>query len=302
MKFREVSQSVKRLPKNKAKFYPMLLCKGRGPKMKVFHRCFGLLLGGVFLLSGVTMAATPKLGVIQPGEYPLQVINHHTPGAFKSSEAYWDSLQQVDLEVGKTFQFRDLPKLGMKNPYTGYITLGDASQKFGVIVDIYGEEKRLYIDTDGDGSFAGEPMTILLNEWQGLQIYWVTAPEPLSLKVKYSSGNIHPISITVYGLLNQSGALAKEKPYLKVQVRTWFLAQLVEDSVAKSGAIVDLNNNGRYNDPEDQLLIDYNDNGYFSDEEVVNRKKGLQVKNSKKSLTVDWSVYPAKIVLGGKSQ
>lgn len=258
------------------------------------------IISGMVLFSSAALAATPKMGVIEPGEYRLFPIGNHTPGSFKSSKEYWESLQKVDLELGNTEQFKNLPKLGMKAPYTGYITLGDKTQKFGVIVDIYGEEKRLYIDTDGDGSFAGEPMTLLLNEWQGLQMYWVIAPEPIELKVNYQSGKTYPLQISVYGLLTPTGALVKEKPYLRVQVRTWFLAKLTEDGFEKLGAIVDFNNNGRFNDPEDQLLVDYNDNGYFSEDELINLKKGLSVNNGKKKLKAEWGTYPDKIVLGGK--
>jgi hypothetical protein len=246
------------------------------------------------------LAAAPKLGEIKPGKYDLVAVNHHTPVSFKKVDQFWDSLQKVELQVGGKEKFRDLPALGMKNPYTGYIVLGDQSQKFGVIVDIYGEEKRLYIDSDGDGSSAGEPMTLLLNEWYGIQIYFVTGPEPLELKVKYNSQKeARPIQISVQGLLIQPSVLVKEKPFLLIQVRTWFLACVSEDGYDKNLAIVDRNHNGCYNDPEDQLFIDYDNNMRFSNEEAVLLKKGVRLKSGKSNIILKWGPYPDTLILGG---
>lgn len=269
--------------------------------MKVNGKKGRWLLGAVLILTVPALAA-PRLGIIAPGEYQAYQINNHTPESFKSADQYWDSLQQVDLEIGGAIKFRDLPKLGMRHPYTGYIKLGDPPRDFGVIVDVYGEEKRLYIDTDADGSMAGEPMALLLNEWLGFQQYWLICPEPLELKVKYRSyeGQFFPIQIMVHGFLNQPGPLAKEKPFLKVQVRTWFLSKPREDGFEKLSAVVDRNNNGRYNDPQDQFFIDYNDNGYFEAREDIVRGKGIKLKSGKRRLRIDWDVYPTKLIVEGE--
>lgn len=270
--------------------------------MKPVPKMWSMLIGGLLLLGSAGFAAAPKVGEIKAGQYDLVAVNHHTPLAFKKIEQYRDSLQKIELQIGGKERFRDLPTLGMKNPYTGYIVLGDQSQKFGVIIDIYGEEKRLYIDSDGDGSFAGEPMTLLLNEWYGIQIYTVIGPEPLELKVKYhSQKEARPIQISVSGFLNQPGVLIKEKPFLLVQVRTWFLANVSEDGYDKALAIVDRNNNGCYNDPEDQLFIDYDNNMSFNDNEAILLKKGVRIKSGKTNLTLQWGPYPDKLIVrGGK--
>ena len=188
----------------------------------------------------------------------------------------------------------NLPELGMKRPYTGVIELGDKPQQFGVIVDVRAEEKRLYIDTDGDGSFANENWIELLNEWYGLETYWVIGPEPIQLKVGYNSihsGN-RTIEISVYGFLNRPGALIEEKPYLMVAVRTWFLGELIEDGAVKLAAVTDRNNNGIYNEPEDAIFIDYNDDGLFDDTELILRKKSNKIKSGKAKLSLDWGIYP----------
>jgi len=265
-----------------------------------FNGRYMLLFIVLMAFTGVSFAASPVTGGIQPGKYPVYAVNHHTPEAFKKAADYWKSLQKVELELGRAYRFRDLPKLGMREPYVGYITLGDSGQQFGVIVDIYGEEKRLYIDTDGDGSFKNEPMTLLLNEWQGLQVYWVIGPEPLEVKVKYKALNkVCPIYINVSGFLNPQSLFVKEKPFLLVQVRTWFLAKVQEDGHEKYFAIVDRNHNGRYDDPDDQLFIDYDNNLYFSEKEAVARKKGVRFKTANGYMTADWGPYPEYLMLGG---
>jgi hypothetical protein len=267
----------------------------------VKHNLIWICCAAIFF-SSIAWAVKPSLGEILPGDSPLISVTNHTPEAFKNSNEYWDSLQMVQLEIGKQDRFRDLPKLGMKNPFTGEITLGDKPEKFGVIVDIVGDEKRLYIDTNGDGSFADESWSPLLNEWHGLQIYWVEGPEPIRLQVGYSSkpNQKYPIEIMVAGVLNRPGAFVKEKPYLKVAVRTWFLAKLTEDGSEKLAAIVDRNNNGRFNDPEDQLFIDYNDDDFFSENESISRKQGITIQSGKRKLAVDWGSYPEKLRIGGK--
>ncbi len=270
--------------------------------MRLMHRYIWLLVGVVFL-SGIALAASMELGEIKPGEYNLKPIVNHLPYVFNDPDDYRESLQKVELELGNQERFRDLPELGMKHPYTGVIKLGDKLQQFGVIVDVRAEEKRLYIDTDGDGSFAKEPWIELLNEWYGLETYWVIGPEPIKLQVGYNSApsRIQPIEISVSGFLNRPGALIEEKPYLLVSVRTWFLAELMEDGAVKLAAVTDRNNNGIYNDPEDAIFIDYNDDGWFSDNEAILRKKGIKIESGKSKLTVDWGICPQTIKIGGET-
>jgi hypothetical protein len=264
------------------------------------HIIIGFL---IFMLpSGIGWAVKNTLGEIQPGEYPVTLVSNHLPETFKNSDAYWESLQKVELEIGGRNFFRDLPKLGMKEPFIGTIVLGDEPRKFGVIVDLWGEEKRLYIDTDGDGSFLNEPWHPLLNEWYGLQIYWVESPEPIELKVPYKDhpAQSFPLQISVSGLLNKVSPFFKEEPYLRVLVRSWFLGKFTEDGAEKLAAIVDRNNNGRFNDPQDALYLDYNDDGFFADEELIFRKSEVKLKSKSDNLSVNWGVYPDKVVIGGK--
>jgi hypothetical protein len=105
----------------------------------------------------------------------------------------------------------------------------------------------------------------------------------------------------VGGLLNKPGPFFKEKPFLEVTVRTWFLVRLSEDGAEKLAAIVDRNNNGRFNDPEDAFYLDANDDGYFSDNEMKIREKGVTIKSGEDKLAIDWDVYPDKMRIGGKS-
>ena len=256
------------------------------------------LIGGLFLLTGIAWAAAPKLGQLELAAYPLTAVSNHTPWGFKTAKKYWDSMQRINLEVGNVKQFKALPKLGMRNPYTGFIVLGDQDQKFGFIVDIFGEEKRLYVDTDGDGSFAGEKYTLLLNEWySGANAYLVIGPEPVRLKVRYQGANgpVHPIEVNVSGYIFKPGFLGKEKPFLMVEVRTWFFGEIKEDGVDKFVALVDQNHNGRFNDPEDVLFIDYNNNGFFELEEAIVRKRGIKLKTNRQRITFDWGVYPDQL-------
>jgi hypothetical protein len=252
------------------------------------------LVCGLMLFSGFTWGPKPKLGNLKSADYPMTQISNHTPWNAKSTEKYWNSLQRIELEIGKQDRFRDLPALGMKNPYTGYITLGDRDQKFGFIVDIFGEEKRLYIDSDGDGSFAGESYTLLLNEWYGANVYWVMDPEPVRLKLRYraSGDRVYPIEINASGYIFKPGFKVKEKPFLLVEVRTWFLTRILEDGVEKLAAVVDRNHNGRYDDKEDALFIDYNNNGFFTPDEAIIRKNGVKLKGARRTVRVDWGAYP----------
>ncbi len=258
----------------------------------------------VLVFSCMAWAKKVTIGKMLPGEYPSLAITNHTPQSFRKSKEYWDSRQKVELSIGGQDQFKELPKLGMKQPFTGYIVLGDKPQKFGVIVDIVGNEKRLYIDTDGDGSFANESWHPLLNEWYGLEIYTVEGPEPITLMVPYRAKNNQsfPLEIEVGGLLNKPGPFFQAKPFLNISVRTWFLARLVEDGFEKLTAVVDRNNNGKYNDPEDAFYFDLNDDGYFSDDEMSLHKTGVTIRDGKEKLPVNWDVYPDKIMIGGKTK
>lgn len=264
-------------------------------------RYLGIAAGILLMAATVCAANLPGDGLVC-GLYPLIPVTNHTPTHFKNANAYWDSLQEVKLTVGGQEQFRDLPSsLGMKHPFTGMIVIGDKPQKFGVIVDINGDEKRIYVDTDGDGSFAKEPWFPLLNEWYGLQIYSVLSPDPITLQANYSaiSDGTRPVQITVSGFLNKPGPLMKEEPYLLIEVRTWFLAKLEEAGGIRLAAVVDCNNNGRYDDSEDALFIDRNDDGYFDTDEAISRKHGIRLGSGNRQLSVNWAAYPEQLVIGG---
>ncbi|HYH01808.1 MAG TPA: hypothetical protein VEC37_01795, partial [Bacillota bacterium] len=99
----------------------------------------------------------------------------------------------------------------------------------------------------------------------------------------------------VSGYLFKPGFLGKEKPFLLVEVRTWFLGEIKEDGIDKLVALVDQNHNGRYNDPQDILFVDYNNNGFFEPEEVIVRKQGIKLKNKRQKLTLNWGVYPDQL-------
>lgn len=270
--------------------------------MKVKRIVVVCLAGALSLGMGLGVQASDTAGVIEPGEYPMFAVAHHTPEVFVDAQSYWDSLQRVELRVGGTEDFINLPELGMKQPYTGYLSLGEADQRFAVIVDVFGDEKRLYLDTNGDRDFAGEPMTLLLNEWRGLQLYWVTGPEPLEVQVAVQVDQVRrPLAIAIAsGFLNQSGIFVKEQPFLLVRVKTWFLSYLYEEGYQKAVAVVDLNHNGRYNDPEDGLFVDYDNNLYFSSSESVTREQGTVIETINSTLTVDWEAYPQWLQVGGK--
>lgn len=261
------------------------------------------LITGVIFLSGMAMAENTKFGETTPSKYDLKPITNHLPYAFEDQEDYRESLQKVELKLGNQERFRDLPELGMKRPYTGVIKLGDGPGEFGVIVDVRAEEKRLYIDTDGDGSFANESWIELLNEWYGLESYWVIGPEPITLQVSFKAEPTceQPIDISIFGFLNRPGALVDEKPYLLVTVRTWFLAELVDEGAYRLAAVADCNNNGIYNDPEDALFIDYNDDGLFNKDEVIFRKTGVKIKSGKNNLNIDWEACPRELTIGGNT-
>jgi hypothetical protein len=266
--------------------------------MNSFTRYSFWLLIGVLFFTSITWAAQAEGGII-PGQYSLVPVDNHMPEAFKNVKSYWSSLQKVELEIGNQEQFKDLPDIKMKKPFTGTIVLGDKLQKFGVIVDIAGDEKRLYVDRKGSGSFAGETWVPLLNEWEGLQIYSVRAPEPITLQVGYNcmQNQVYPIEISIMGMVNKPGLFYKEKPYLLVEVRTWFLAKLNEDDGEKMVAIVDANNKGIFNDPKDFLFIDNNDNGFFSSDEAIVRHHGVNIKNGKRKFAFNWDAYPDKLTV-----
>lgn len=260
---------------------------------RIFRLGFGLI-GGLILSAGITYAATGQLG-IKPGNYRMSPVSNHTPWGVKTAEKYWASLQKIYLDTGNVNQFKNLPELGMKKPYTGFIVLGDPARKFGFIVDILGEEKRLFVDTDGDGSFAGEPYTLLLNEWYGSFSYWVMGPEPIELKIGYGAKEAanQRLEIGAMGVIFRRDFMGKEKPFLLIDVRTWFLTELSEDGAEKMAAVVDANHNGRFNDPEDVLFIDTNNNGFFESGEGQKRgKNGIKLKTANRVVSVDWDVYP----------
>ena len=139
----------------------------------------------------------------------------------------------------------------------------------------------------------------MLDEWRGLETYWLWAPEPITLQVGYNSrqNQVYPIEISIVGMVNKPGLFYKEKPYLLVEVRTWFLTKINDGGGEKLLAITDINNKGQFNDPKDLMFIDYNDDGYFSSDEAVLRHEGIKIKSGKRKFSFNWEAYPERLTI-----
>lgn len=260
--------------------------------------CWVMLI--IVLLSGGISQAASKDEIIT-GEYSLTAIGQHTPLLSTEADDYWNAMQRVELKFDGLEKYRNLPKLVMKQPYIGEITLGPTQQKFAIIIDVTPDEKRLYLDTDGDGDFSGEPMTLLLNEWYGLQVYLVIGPEPLEVKVHTGRGEeILPMQISIAsGLLNKPRVLVEETPFLYIKVKTWFLGYLKRASGREMAiAMVDADNNGKYDDKGDCVFLDYNHNLVFEAEEAVECKKKATTKTKLGTLKLNWQTLPRSLKVG----
>lgn len=182
--------------------------------------------------------------------------------------------------------------------YYGQVKLGAPPVEYGVLIDLEGKEKLLWVDSDADGNFAQETSYPIFksDRTPGFNFYY--SPVPLVFKTKYTVGD-HAYQIPLqfdlsYLLVAQSGS----EDHFDLKNRTWLIGVLEEKGEELRIALVDANDNGSYNDPDDLVYIDEDYDLHFSQSEGKTVKKSGTVKlKSGTCFKIDFQYCPEKLIL-----
>jgi hypothetical protein len=235
----------------------------------------------------------------QTTDIPLYQVHNDTP-FFKRTK----SNELGNPYPVKMVKIRDNPII--KSPpntsanvlYFGEIKLGNPPVAHGILFDLEGKPPQLWVDANGRGDYFSQiPQTLYKSDkYAGINVFF--APAPLTVNAKYTFSD-HTYQIPLqYELPYLIVAQAGFDDFLFLKARTWFTGVLpgLDDDIQI--ALVDTNDNGFYNDPEDLIYIDWNYDLNFSVGEGIPVKSCQSLKlPSKLKYKIDFSLVPEKIIL-----
>lgn len=181
--------------------------------------------------------------------------------------------------------------------FYGEVNLGYPPKTYGILIDFEGAEKALWPDQNGDRDYASETMYPLFksDRYTGGNIYF--SPTPLTFQVDYLfNGECYSVPIQMelpYLIIFRAGF----GDFLNLQTRTWFIGTFEGPKGEQQVAIVDANDNGIYNDPEDMIFIDKNFDLAFSTEEGKKLKSFRSLPMQDGNYSVNFGMCPMKLIL-----
>jgi hypothetical protein len=236
-------------------------------------------------------------------ELSLQTVDKEAPSFERAEEnALGKDYSLKMVKISNCPQIKVPPHTDATVLYYGVITLGSPVQSHGILVDFEGKNKVFWVDSDADGDFSQEKIYQIFksDRYPGLNVYY--SPEPVMFQVAFSlAGEDFKIPLQYnmpFLLISRVGH--GDKFFLNA--RTWLTGSVEASGEEIRVALVDTNDNGNYNDPDDLLFVDQNYDLNFSAKEARKLKdiKTIQLK-SKARYQLDLQFLPQKIILTGKS-
>ncbi|MCL6590224.1 MAG: hypothetical protein K6U80_09755 [Firmicutes bacterium] len=254
----------------------------------------GLWYGIVILVAGLGLAKAPAEETILLA--PVQIDTPFFKRLEANEQGATYSIKMVKIrEVSNIIT----PPVTTANIlYYGEIKLGLPPVNYGILMDLEGKDKLLWVDSDGDRKYDGEkPYQLYKSDrYPGINVYY--APMPLLFKVKYMQA-VNDSQITLafdlpYLIVAQSGF----NDFFCLKTRTWFTGAISAGGDGVRLAIVDSNDNGFYNDPEDLIFIDadYDLNFTVDESNPLKSFKSFRL-NSTATYRIEYPATPDKLIL-----
>jgi hypothetical protein len=182
--------------------------------------------------------------------------------------------------------------------YYGEIKLGLPPVNYGILMDLEGKDKLLWVDSNADGKYAGEKPNPLYesDRYPRINVYY--SPMPLVFKVKYMLASFSfetPLHFDLpYLIVTQAGF----NDFFSLKTRTWLTGVIGSGRDELRIALVDSNDNGFYNDPEDLIFIDtdYDLNFSVDESKALKSLKSIRL-NSNESYRIEFLYTPEKLIL-----
>lgn len=182
--------------------------------------------------------------------------------------------------------------------YYGQVNLGFPAQEYGVLIDFEAKEKQIWVNSAGDGNFATEqPVQIFKSDrYPAGNIFY--APTPITFQINYNFADHFYQAPVQFDLNYLFISRTSRDDFFDLTTRTWFYGELTLDDEEIYFGLVDTNDNGTYNDPDDLIFVGRDSDLNFT------AKPGRRIKSftSLKSKTkvrykIDYNYCPEKLIL-----
>ena len=221
-------------------------------------------------------------GLIYAGESVEEVIlkpvHKDTPGFSRSRDNEYGMKYALKMtKLANNPQIKVPPATDAMVLYYSTVKLGVPEKEYGVLVDFEGKDKQIWTDSDGDGDFAEEsPAQIFKSDrYPNVNVYY--APTPLMFQVEYTMAD-HSFQTQIqFDLPYLFIARTGRDDIFYLTTRTWFYGELTLDDEEIYFGLVDTNDNGLYNEPDDLIFLGRDSDLNFTQ----NPKKGMAVKRQK---------------------
>ncbi len=223
-----------------------------------------VLFGLVILLFSLTIKALHG-----KEEFPLRPVDRDRPFRLKVEEEVGQKCELRMVRIRGNSKIEQPPPVDANVLYYAEAVFGNPPQPYGILVDLEGERRQIWVDADRDRDFAEETGYEIFksDRHPGLNVYY--SPMPLRFLVTYSLGE-EEYSIPVhFDLPFLVVAWAGYRDYLLLKTRTWLAGNLLLDGEEFPIALVDTDFNGCFNDPRDLFLIDMDYDLNFTAAEAV---------------------------------
>jgi hypothetical protein len=232
-------------------------------------------------------------------EILLKPVQKDTPAFTRTKENEFGMKYSLKMiKVAGNPQITNPPATDALILYYGRVKLGVPGKEYGILVDFEGKEKQLWTDSDGDGDFAEEsPAQIFKSDrYPNVNVYY--APTPLTFQVEFTMAD-HSFQTQIqfdlpYLFIARSG----RDDVFFLTTRTWFYGELTLDEEDIYFGLVDTNDNGLYNDPEDLVLVGRDSDMNFTKAKGVPVKKQKNLKSKAKTKYLfEFGESPEKITI-----
>lgn len=232
-------------------------------------------------------------------EIVLKPVHKDTPAFSRSRDNEYGKQYSLKMvKLANIPQIKMAPVTDAVVLYYSVIKLGVPEKEYGVLVDFEGKDKQIWADSDGDGDFAEEsPASIFKSDrYPNVNVYY--APTPLSFLAEYTMAD-HSFQTQIqFDLPYLFIARTGRDDIFYLTTRTWFYGELTLDDEELYFGLVDTNDNGLYNEPEDLVFLGRDSDLNFTQKKgiPVKRQKNLKSK-AKAKYQFEYGESPEKIIL-----
>lgn len=231
-------------------------------------------------------------------EIYLQAVHKDTPLFERSEERKLGNGYLIKMiKIRDNNKLGSLPDTEANVLYYGEVKLGSPARIHGVLIDLEGKDKLLWVDSNADNNYAGETCYQLFKSDRVPGINFYYSPTPINFLVVYEFKDHRFESMIQFDLPFLAVSRTGYQDLFFLSTRSWFTGTMPMENNELRVAIVDTNDNGLYYDPDDLLIIDQDYDLNFSPKESNTLIKTKTITLESERWNVDYGFLPEKLIL-----